>query len=94
MPFEACWSVVGQVKMFYVYLLKSIKYPNKTYVGFTINIKERLQKHNEGGSVYTADFRPWKLISFIGFDDEHKAIEFEKYIKKGSGHAFAKRRLW
>lgn len=80
--------------MFYVYLLKSLKDPNKTYVGFTTNVKERLQKHNEGGSVYTCDFKPWKLISFIGFDEESKALEFEKYIKSGSGYAFAKKRLW
>ena len=80
--------------MFYVYLLKSLKDPNKTYVGFTTNVKERLQKHNDGGSVYTSDYKPWKLISFIGFDEEAKALEFEKYIKSGSGYAFAKRRLW
>lgn len=80
--------------MFYVYLLKSIKNPNKTYIGFTTNVKERLIKHNEGASVYTSDFRPWKLVTFIGFDEESKAIEFEKYIKIGSGYAFAKKRLW
>jgi len=80
--------------MFYVYLLRSIKFPEKTYIGFTINVKERLIKHNEGGSIYTSDFRPWKLVSFIGFDEESKAIRFEKYIKHGSGYAFAKKRLW
>jgi putative endonuclease len=80
--------------MFYVYLLKSLKDPNKTYVGFTADIKERVQKHNEGGSVYTSDYKPWKLVSFVGFDDEAKGLEFEKYIKSGSGYAFAKKRLW
>jgi len=80
--------------MYYVYLIQSIKNPSKTYVGFTNNIKERLKKHNEGASIYTADFRPWKLKSFIGFDEESRALEFEKYIKSGSGYSFAKRRLW
>jgi len=80
--------------MFYVYLLKSIKSSNKTYVGFTTNVKERLQKHNEGGSIYTSDYKPWKLVSFVGFDEESKAIDFEKYIKSGFGYAFAKKRLW
>jgi predicted GIY-YIG superfamily endonuclease len=80
--------------MYYVYLLQSLSFPDKTYIGFTTNIKERLQKHNEGGSIYTADYRPWRLVSFVGFDRESKAIAFEKYIKSGSGYAFAKRRLW
>lgn len=80
--------------MFYVYLLRSTKNPEKTYIGFTSNLEERLKKHNEGGSIHTSDFRPWKLISVVAFTDESKAIKFEKYIKVGSGHAFAKKRLW
>lgn len=80
--------------MFYVYLIRSIKHPQKTYIGFTNNLEERLKKHNEGGSVYTADFRPWTLVAVVGFAQEHKALDFEKYIKIGSGHAFAKRHLW
>jgi len=80
--------------MFYVYLIKSIHNPEKTYIGFTTNITERFKAHNEGASVYTSDYRPWKLVSFIGFEKEQKARSFERYIKMGSGHAFAKKRLW
>lgn len=78
----------------YVYLLKSIKNPDRTYVGFTTNVKERLQKHNEGGALYSSEYKPWRLVAFVGFDEKEKAIEFEKYLKSGSGYAFAKRRLW
>jgi len=28
------------------------------------------------------------------FEDETRAIDFEKYLKSGSGNAFAKKRLW
>ena len=80
--------------MFYVYLLRSINNPDKTYVGFTTNLDERFKKHNGGGSVYTSDFKPWRLVSFIGFAEESKALAFEKYVKSGSGYAFAKKRLW
>ena len=38
--------------------------------------------------------RPWKLITFLGFDDKLKATAFEKYLKSGAGRAFAKKRLW
>jgi putative endonuclease len=80
--------------MYYVYLLRSLKNPSKTYVGYTADLKQRLETHNSGGSVYTEKNRPWKLITYIAFDSEKKASEFEKYIKIGSGYAFAKKRLW
>ncbi len=80
--------------MYFVYLIKSIKNPNKTYIGFTNNLDQRMEKHNNGASIYTTDDRPWKLVTYICFDNKDKAAEFEKYLKIGSGHAFAKRRLW
>ena len=80
--------------MYYVYLLKSINNPDQTYVGYTLNLKERLKKHNEGGSIYTADYRPWQLVMYLAFSDQNKAIAFEKYLKYQSGRAFAKKRLW
>jgi predicted GIY-YIG superfamily endonuclease len=79
---------------YYVYFLKSLKDPSNTYIGYTTDLKQRLKKHNAGGSPHTSKFKPWKLITFIGFDSEDKAIAFEKYIKVGSGHAFAKRKFW
>jgi len=80
--------------MYFVYLLKSQKNLSKTYVGYTTNIQQRLETHNSGGSIYTKSDMPWKLIAYIAFSSEQKAKEFEKYIKVGSGHAFAKRRFW
>jgi predicted GIY-YIG superfamily endonuclease len=79
--------------MYYVYLLRSVKDPYKTYVGYTINLKQRIKTHNSSGSVHTEKYRPWKLITYLAFDSETKALSFEKYIKAGSGHAFAKKRL-
>lgn len=80
--------------MYYVYLIRSLNDSSKTYVGYTTNIEQRLDTHNSGGSIHTKHDRPWKLVMYLAFDSEIKAKEFEKYIKVGSGHAFAKRRLW
>ena len=80
--------------MYYVYLLRSIVFPNQTYIGYTINLERHLEKHNSGGSVHTAKYKPWQLIMYLCFKDEITAIEFEKYLKSGSGSAFAKKRLW
>ncbi len=80
--------------MYYVYLLRSINNSSKTYIGYTTNLEQRLDTHNSGGSVHTKIDRPWKLVMYLAFDSEQKALNFEKYIKVGSGNAFAKKRLW
>jgi putative endonuclease len=80
--------------MHYVYLIRSLNDSSKTYIGYTTNIEQRLDTHNSGGSIHTKYDRPWKLVMYLAFDLEIKAKEFEKYIKVGSGHAFAKKRLW
>jgi putative endonuclease len=80
--------------MRYVYLIQSIVYPDQRYVGLTWNVDERLAEHNRGNSIHTNKFKPWKLIATFGFDDEQKAFDFERYLKHGSGHAFAKKHFW
>jgi predicted GIY-YIG superfamily endonuclease len=79
--------------MFYVYILRSESHPQQTYVGFTGNLKERLQKHNQGGSPHTAKFIPWQIEFYSAFKDEHRARRFELYLKSHSGKAFASKRL-
>ncbi len=77
--------------MFYIYILRSKSYPQKTYTGYTINLKQRLADHNCGESVHTAKYGPWRLETYFAFEDESVAIKFEKYLKSGSGRAFAKK---
>jgi putative endonuclease len=74
--------------------LKSLAVQRKRYVGLTTNLKQRLQDHNTGKSLHTAKLRPWKLITYVAFSNQAKAKAFERYLKSGSGHAFAKKRLW
>lgn len=75
----------------YVYILESINFPKNHYVGFTTDIKKRLAKHNEGGSIHTSKYKPWKIKLAVAFEDKQKAILFEKYLKSHSGRAFTKR---
>ena len=77
--------------MFYVYYLRSTDFPGKTYIGYTHNLKQRLLDHNSGKSIYTKDFKPWKLIGFLGFDQEPKALKFERYLKSNAGRIFLRR---
>ena len=80
--------------MYYVYLIKSLSEKRERYVGMTTDLKQRLRQHDQGKSFHTAKFSPWKLISYIAFTDRTKAEAFERYLKSGSGHAFARKRLW
>ena len=75
----------------YVYLLESLAKPGKRYTGITSDLSGRPKEHNAGKSPHTAKFKPWKIVVAIRFTDDHKAKAFEKYLKSGSGHAFAKR---
>ena len=79
--------------MKYVYLLESIPRPEENYTGLADDVPERLKVHNAGGSPHTAKFKPWRLICYVAFADEKKAVAFERYLKSHSGRAFAKKRL-
>ena len=79
---------------YYVYLIRSIKYPQATYVGYTTNIKQRLETHNSGGSVHTKKDRPWELVVCTAFKNMECAKQFENYLKSQSGRAFAAKRFW
>ena len=77
--------------MAYVYILQSIHHTERFYVGTTQDIERRLLEHNTGKSHYTSRHRPWKLVVSIWFSAQDAALNFEKYLKSGSGRAFAKR---
>jgi predicted GIY-YIG superfamily endonuclease len=63
------------------------------YTGCTSNIEERLHRHQLMQVDYTSKRLPVKLIYFSAFNDKYKAYQFEKYLKPGSGRAFAKKHL-
>lgn len=67
--------------MHYVYIIKSQHTPDLFYVDYTLDVQSRLQVHNSGGSVHTAQHKPWELIWHCEFKDKMRAIEFEKYLK-------------
>ena len=74
-----------------VNLLQSEQCPRQYYVGLTQNLRRRLAAHNAGLSTHTAKHRPWRVVTAIWFADAAHARGFERYLKSGSGRAFAKR---
>ena len=63
--------------LFYVYLIKTIKgFKNKSYVGFTNNIKNRLAKHNENKGAKTTKGYKWELVYKKGFKNKSSALSY------------------
>ena len=75
----------------FVYGLRSVADGRRYYVGLTSDVALRLTWHNAGRCPHTAKYRPWELVVSIEFRDEPRAIRFERWLKSGSGRAFAKR---
>lgn len=80
--------------MHYVYLLESSACLGQRYVGTTADLGRRLDAHNAGKSPHTAKFKPWKVVTYLAFSERERAFAFERYLKSGSGRAFAGKRLW
>ncbi len=79
--------------MAYVHILQSLSDADRHYVGITTDLRARLGKHNAGGSTHTSKYRPWRIETYFAFSDFGKAARFERYLKSGSGRAFARKHL-
>jgi predicted GIY-YIG superfamily endonuclease len=79
-------------EFWYVYILRCRD--KSIYTGCTNNLTNRLERHNSGQVKSTRNVYPVKLITCITFTDKYKAYYFERYLKQGSGRAFAKRHLY
>ena len=79
--------------MHYVYILRSKSNPTQTYIGSTSDLKKRLAEHNAGKSTHTNKFKPWELSAYTALPEKPLAEKFERYLKSGSGRAFAQSHL-
>jgi predicted GIY-YIG superfamily endonuclease len=79
--------------MNFVYILQSVDHPKQFYTGLCHDVQKRLQAHNQGRSPHTSKYWPWRLLSSHWVEQQATAAAFERYLKSGSGRAFAARRL-
>lgn len=78
--------------IFYVYVLQSEK-DRLFYTGYTKNIQNRIDLHNQGKILSTRDRRPLILIYLEGCLDQQDATRREKYLKSGNGKIYLRSRL-
>jgi putative endonuclease len=75
--------------MFYVYILQSLK-DEKLYIGYSSNLKRRLEEHKTGGSKSTKCRLPFRLVYYEAHISEDDAKRREKYFKTDKGKSTLK----
>ena len=77
--------------MFYAYIIESVNSPGEYYRGHTDDLRRRVAEHNGGKCPHTSKLKPWNVKFYAAFETLALARGFERYLKSGSGHGFAKR---
>tara|TARA_B100000953_G_scaffold104157_1_gene85357 strand:- start:125 stop:376 length:252 start_codon:yes stop_codon:yes gene_type:complete len=68
---------------YFVYLIGSYKNSKfTTYVGYTNNLKKRINLHNEGKGAKFTKGRFWKIMYYERYKTRKEAILREIHIKK------------
>ncbi len=79
--------------MFTVYVLYSPNY-DKIYVGYTINLEQRMLSHNElGKKGYTVKYRPWEILFTETFSTKSEALKREKQLKTSRGRTYIRQQV-
>ena len=79
---------------YYVYMLSDVATHTHHYVGMTENLESRLEKHNARQVPHTSKFAPWTIDAAIAVRDKTTAAQLERYLKSGSGRAFANKHFF
>ena len=76
----------------YTYVLKSIK-DNNLYIGYSVNLWNRMEEHAKGYVKSTKYRRPLVLVYYEACFNKEAAIKREKYLKTTYGHRYLKNRI-
>ena len=90
--FQRSGPLILNRSYWYVYILRCKD--GKPYTGYTKDLIDRLSRHQRGSVPATRNRRPLRLETYFGFSDQYQAIEFEKYLKSGSGRAVMNKRFF
>jgi putative endonuclease len=81
------------MKIHYVYILESISTPEHFYIGYTRDLRGRLQKHQPTSLATRQNIAPGSSKPILLSKPRKIAGRFERYLKSGSGRAFSKSHL-
>ena len=67
----------------YVYVLGSARRTGyQTYVGWTINLDQRLRRHNDGAGAKSTRGRCWVLLYAERYESRREAMSREWHLKR------------
>lgn len=78
--------------MYYVYVLISQK-DGQFYVGYTANLKRRLDSHKKGKVESTKHRRPLELVYYEACVHQKDALHRERYLKTTYGKRYIRNRI-
>ena len=78
--------------MFYVYVLKSLA-DDGLYIGYTGDLKNRIESHTQGKVESTRNRLPLELIYYEACQRKDDAFRRERYLKTTYGRRYIKNRL-
>lgn len=67
--------------MFYVYALKS-EQDGDLYIGYTEDLKRRLEEHNSGANKSTKSRKPFVLVYYEAYRNKSDAMTRERRLKQ------------
>jgi putative endonuclease len=73
-------GAISWIDMYYVYVLRS-QLDGKLYIGYTTNLGNRMQEHNNGEVTSTKSRRSLELIFYEGYKSMEDAKRRERYFK-------------
>jgi putative endonuclease len=81
------------MKFYYVYLLEC-QTDKSWYIGYTGDLKTRVEDHQKGKGCRTTSMKKnWKLIYYESYLEKLDAVGREKFLKGGSGRTYLKKQL-
>ncbi|MFH1423640.1 MAG: GIY-YIG nuclease family protein [Candidatus Nealsonbacteria bacterium] len=79
-----CPSRHRYMKFSYVYVLRN-KAKDFIYIGYSEDLRQRVQEHNSGKSKSTKHYNPLELIHYEAYKNSKDAKRREEYLKTSRG---------
>ena len=86
-PYPSLKFRIASYLMYYTYVLFN-QVTGRYYIGFTPDLRKKIKKHLAYQVLSTKSNKNYNLVSFLGFKNRSDALDFEQYLKTGSGVAF------
>ncbi len=77
--------------MYSVYILQSVRFMKRHYIGYTNNLEVRMEQHNSGKTESLLRYIPMRVIHIEEYKTRLEAMRREKQIKSYKGGQAFKR---